>query len=117
MGYMNKSVVMQAIEEDMKESLHVYSDKESKDIVKFCYKSVTREIDKLPQYRIENVEPVEIEMVRHQDNYVPKELCTMNRFGEVDDCKPCNTECYGECNSCKVTKVFNEYAKLTGQYK
>lgn len=55
MGYMVKSVVMQAIEEDMKDALHVYSDKQSKDIVKFCYESVAREIDKLPQYRMDNV--------------------------------------------------------------
>lgn len=55
MGYLIKSEVMSAIEEDMKSTLMVYEDRASKDIVRHCYEWVYNEIDKLPQYRLENV--------------------------------------------------------------
>ena len=61
---------------------------------------------------------VEIEMVEFLGDYVPKELCTTNRFGEIDDCTPCSEHCTGEnCEECVVTKVFNEYARLTNQMR
>lgn len=55
MGYLIKSVVMKAIQEDMKTSLMCYDDEATRNIIKFCYESIQREIDVLPQYRIENV--------------------------------------------------------------
>lgn len=55
MGYLIKSDVMNAIQEDMETSLMCYDDEATKDIVRFCYESVEREIDRLPQYRLENV--------------------------------------------------------------
>ena len=58
MGYLVKSVVMDAIQEDMETSLMCYDDEATRDIVKFCYESIEREIDRLPQYRIENVTEV-----------------------------------------------------------
>lgn len=69
---------------------------------------------------MEDIKPdcyVEIEMVEFfQNNCVPKELCTIDRFGNVDDCVPCSKYCTGEnCNECIVTRVFNEYARITKQ--
>lgn len=58
MGYLIKSDVMLAIQEDMDYSLMCYEDKATKDIVRFCYESMVREIDKLPQYKLENVETI-----------------------------------------------------------
>lgn len=60
---------------------------------------------------------VEIEMVKFdRDTYVPRELCTTDRMGGIDDCSPCNDACTGEnCSECIVPKVFNEYARLTKQ--
>ena len=60
----------------------------------------------------------EVEMVEYEDCYVPKELCTTNRYDEIDDCIPCSEYCSGEgCDTCIVSKVFNDYARLTGQIK
>ena len=59
MGYLRKDMVMDAIEEDMKLTLMYCKDRASREIVEFCYKSIEREIDALPQYRIDNVQEVE----------------------------------------------------------
>lgn len=56
MGYIRKDVALQAIEEDMETSLMCYTDKASKNIVRFCYECVVKEIDRLPQYRVDNVQ-------------------------------------------------------------
>lgn len=58
MGYLIKSDVMDAIHEDMETSLMCYVDEVFRDIVKFCYASIEREIDMLPQYRIETVSEI-----------------------------------------------------------
>lgn len=59
---------------------------------------------------------VEIPMVKFDEDYVPLELCTVDRLGGVDDCVPCSDSCEGDnCENCIVTKVFNEYARLTNQ--
>lgn len=56
MGYLIKSDVMGAIQEDRKTSLMCYKgEKPIEDIINFCYDSVEREIDRLIQYRVENV--------------------------------------------------------------
>lgn len=49
---------MDAIHEDMETSLMCYDDEVFRDIVKFCYASIEREIDMLPQYRIETVSEI-----------------------------------------------------------
>ena len=59
----------------------------------------------------------EVEMVEFSGDYVPKELCSVDRDGGIDDCMPCNESCEGECHSCVVRKVFNEYARLTKQIR
>lgn len=61
---------------------------------------------------------VEIEMVEYEGDYVPKELCSIDAHSGVDDVVPCSGTCkQEECDTCVVTKVFNEYARLTRQIK
>ncbi len=56
-----------------------------------------------------------IKMVEYLEHYVPMECCTVNRLGEVDDCEiPCG-DCCGECESWIITKIFDEYTKLTNK--
>lgn len=63
-----------------------------------------------------------LRMIKYDDTgYVPADLCTIDRDGGADDfigCGYCfkgNNE--ADCNSCIVTKIFNDYAKLTRQIK
>lgn len=49
MGYLRKTEVLDVIHEDLCSSLACYDDFKTKSIVEFCYQSVEREIDKLPQ--------------------------------------------------------------------
>lgn len=61
---------------------------------------------------------IEIEMVQYQGTYIPADLCIFNDDGEVIGTKCCVSSCsqdQTDCNSCIVTKVFNEYARLTRQ--
>lgn len=58
MGYLRKDMVMDAIGEDMETTLACYKDRASREIVEFCYECIEREIDALPQYRIDNVQEV-----------------------------------------------------------
>ena len=67
MGYLIKTEVIGAIHEDMETTLMCYEDKRTKDIVRFCYESVEREIDGLPQHRIENVKVME----ENNSNWIP----------------------------------------------
>lgn len=55
MGYLEKSTVMKALNEDMETTLACYDGKGEKDIIKFCYECIGIELDKLPQYVPENV--------------------------------------------------------------
>ena len=55
MGYLIKSNVIDALEEDMKDTMMCYEGKREKDIIAFCYESMERVIDNLPQYRVDNV--------------------------------------------------------------
>lgn len=55
MGFLIKTDVINALQEDMETSMMCYEDKPSRDIVRFCYKSMAREIDGLPQYRVDSV--------------------------------------------------------------
>lgn len=64
-----------------------------------------------------------IEMTKIEDGtYVPKEWCsftnplTSGGKSEIDDIEmKCFGECGGECESCELQQIFNEYAELTGQ--
>lgn len=52
--------------------------------------------------------------IEYDENFVPKEMCTINRFGEADDCEACFEQCKGgsrNCNECPVQKCFNRLAE------
>ncbi len=51
--------------------------------------------------------------------YVPADLCTIDRGNEPDDFVGCG-KCFecdegADCGTCIVSRVFNDYARLTGQ--
>lgn len=57
------------------------------------------------------VERLTINMGR---NYVPKKMCTIDRFGVPDDCVPCPENCINcedECDCCPVQECFNKLAE------
>lgn len=47
---------------------------------------------------------------------VPKELCTIDRLGDADDCDSCEEVCsrlFGDCtDNCPIQKCFNRLAEL-----
>ncbi len=55
MGYTRKDEVMRALQEDRETTLACYNSSEERAIVRFCYDSMERELDKLPQYVPESV--------------------------------------------------------------
>ena len=55
MGYLIKSDVIDALKEDMGNVMMCYEGKERKDIVAFCYESMERIIEELPQYWPDNM--------------------------------------------------------------
>ena len=66
MGYLIKSDVIGAIQEDRETSLMCYKgEKPIEDIINFCYDSVEREIDRLAQYRLENVTDSDTENIEN----------------------------------------------------
>ena len=55
MGYIIKSDVLEALEDDMGGTKACYEKKKEKAIVDMCYQSMKYVIDGLPQYRVDNV--------------------------------------------------------------
>lgn len=55
MGYTRKDEVMRALQEDRETTLACYNSSEERAIVRFCYESIGRELEQLPQYVPENV--------------------------------------------------------------
>lgn len=55
MGYLIKSNVIDALEEDMQDTMMCYEGTQEEDIVRFCYKCMQRVIADLPQYWPNNV--------------------------------------------------------------
>ena len=55
MGYLIKSDVVDALKEDMGNAMMCYEGKERKDIIAFCYESMERIIDEIPQYWPDNM--------------------------------------------------------------
>lgn len=54
MGYLIKSDVINAIQEDKATSLMCYDDQATRDIINFCYESMEKEIDALTQYKVDS---------------------------------------------------------------
>lgn len=50
MGYMRKDEVMGTLQEDRETTLACYNDGATRAVVKFCYDSIERELERLPQY-------------------------------------------------------------------
>ena len=53
--------------------------------------------------------------IKYGSQYVPKKLCTINRFGEADDCELCNKYC-DNCDNCEnkecaIQECFNQLAQ------
>lgn len=59
MGYILKSVALDAIKEDMESTLACYEGAAEKEIIRFCYSSMERMIGSLPQYYPQNVDEVD----------------------------------------------------------
>ena len=55
MGYLIKSNVINALEEDMHDTMMCCEGKREKDISAFCYEAMGRTIEELPQYWPDNV--------------------------------------------------------------
>lgn len=60
-----------------------------------------------------------IKMIEYCGEMVPAELCTIDREGGADDFVGCGA-CFNDpsnvtCENCVVSRILNEYARLTGQ--
>lgn len=55
MGFLRKDHVMGVLEDDRVGTMACYESKQERDIVKFCYDSMKHVLDRLPQYRPDNV--------------------------------------------------------------
>lgn len=55
MGFLRKDHVMGVLEDDKVGTMACYESKQERDIVKFCYDSMEHILDRLPQYRPDNV--------------------------------------------------------------
>lgn len=55
--------------------------------------------------------------IKYDDNYVPKKICTVNSFGEVDDCDGCENYCSEYCDTaencigCAIQECFDRLAE------
>lgn len=70
MGYMRKDEVMGTLQEDRETTLACYNDEATRAVVKFCYDSIERELERLPQYVPENV--VEQPKIHDVDKMIDK---------------------------------------------
>lgn len=55
MGFLRKDHVMGVLEDDRVGTMACYESKRERDIVKFCYDSMEHVLDRLPQYRPDNM--------------------------------------------------------------
>ena len=57
--------------------------------------------------------------IEYDGNYVPKALCSVDRYGQADDCDICHEYCMeredkhsdAPCTNCAIQKCFNQLAK------
>lgn len=53
-------------------------------------------------------------IIKCTDFNVPKKMCTIDRYGEADDCSSCREMCReieGICSECPITEAFNRLAE------
>ena len=83
MGYLIKSNVINALKEDMHDTMMCYEGKREKDIIAFCYESMEQTIEDLPQYQPDNVfedtglTPPEIMELKERDT---EKMCKQSIF-------------------------------------
>lgn len=44
--------------------------------------------------------------IKCEELFVPKKICTTDRFGEVDDCDACDSVCDSDCKNCAIQECF-----------
>lgn len=44
--------------------------------------------------------------IKYEGLFVPKKTCTIDRFGEADDCDSCDSVCESDCENCAVQECF-----------
>lgn len=44
--------------------------------------------------------------IKYDGLFVPKKICTTDRFGEADDCDPCDSVCDADCANCAIQECF-----------
>lgn len=55
MSYLRKDEAIKTLRDDMETTLACYNSSEERAIVRFCYESIGRELEQLPQYIPESV--------------------------------------------------------------
>lgn len=53
-------------------------------------------------------------IIKYDDLHVPRAMCTIDRFGEADDCDTCEEmcgECHTDCKDCPIQQVFERLAE------
>lgn len=54
--------------------------------------------------------------IKYDGNFVPKELCTIDRNGDADDCEDCGNTCsehyFDKCEGCPIQKCFDKLGEL-----
>lgn len=86
-------------------------------------KDIAERISKLKKYDYTPKDGQIVKMIKLDDEtYVPEDWCTVTNpvtsggKSEVDDVEMlCGGDCSGDCSSCEVQRIMNEYAVLTGQ--
>ena len=93
MGYLRKDEVMRTLQEDRETTLACYNSSEEREIVRFCYESIGRELEQLLQYIPENV--VEQPKIYDVDNVVSN-LEQLKLDGACEYCGYCKylNECW-----------------------
>lgn len=44
--------------------------------------------------------------IKYDGLFVPKKICTTDRFGEADNCDPCDSVCDEDCKNCVIQECF-----------
>ena len=44
--------------------------------------------------------------IKYEGLFVPKKTCTIDRFGEADDCELCDSVCGSDCKNCVIQECF-----------
>lgn len=44
--------------------------------------------------------------IEYDGLFVPKKICTTDRFGEADNCDPCDSVCDEDCKNCVIQECF-----------